>query len=58
MLISGFFSKELSSSGLSIDESALSNGESTIVTNKDGLAGKALLVAIVAGTKSEDVGKP
>lgn len=41
---------------LSIDESALSNGELyTIVTNKDAHGRKGALVAIVAGTKSEDV---
>ena len=41
---------------LSIDETSLSDGELyTIVTNKDAHGRKGALVAIVAGTKSEDV---
>lgn len=41
---------------LSIDETSLSNGELyTIVTNKDAHGRKGALVAMVAGTKSEDV---
>lgn len=41
---------------LSIDETALSNGDLyTIVSNKDAHGGKGALVAIVSGTKVEDV---
>jgi transposase len=41
---------------LSIDETALSRGELyTIVTNKDAKGKKGTLVAIVKGTKSEEV---
>lgn len=41
---------------LAIDESSLSNGELyTFVTNRDARTGERSLVAIVAGTKSEDV---
>jgi transposase len=43
-------------SHLSIDETSLSNGELyTIVTNKSAKGKKGTLVAIVAGTKAEDV---
>lgn len=39
-----------------MDECAISQGELyTFVTNKDAHGGKGALVAIVAGTKSEDV---
>jgi len=41
---------------LAIDESSLSNGELyTFVTNRDRHTGERCLVAVVAGTKSEDV---
>lgn len=41
---------------LAIDESSLSNGELyTFVTNRDAHTGTQSLVAVVAGTKSEDV---
>lgn len=41
---------------LSIDESSLSNGELyTFVTNRDAHTRERSLVAVVAGTKSEDV---
>lgn len=41
---------------LSIDETSLSNGELyTIVTNKEAHGKKGSIVAIVKGTKSEDV---
>lgn len=41
---------------LAIDESSLSNGELyTFVTNRDARTGQRCLVAIVAGTRSEDV---
>lgn len=41
---------------LSIDETALSNGELyTLVTNKDAHGKKGALVAIVAGTKSDEI---
>lgn len=41
---------------LAIDESSLSNGELyTFVTNRDARTGEGSLVAVVAGTKSEDV---
>ena len=41
---------------LSIDETSLSNGELyTIVTNKEAHGGKGSMVAIVKGTRSEDV---
>ncbi len=41
---------------LSIDETSLSNGELyTIVTNKEGHGGKGSMVAIVKGTKSQEV---
>lgn len=41
---------------LAIDESSLSNGELyTFVTNRDAKTGERCLVAVVAGTKSEDV---
>ena len=41
---------------LAIDETSLSNGELyTIVTNRDRHGGESCLVAIVSGTKSEDV---
>ena len=41
---------------LAIDETSLSNGELyTIVTNRDRHGGEGCLVAIVSGTKSEDV---
>ena len=41
---------------LAIDETSLSNGELyTIVTNRDRHGGECCLVAIVSGTKSEDV---
>jgi len=43
---------------LSIDEVAVTNGELyTIVTNKTGKGGKGSLVAIVAGTKAQDVNR-
>ncbi len=43
-------------SSLAIDETALSCGELyTIVTNKAGRGGKGTLVAMIRGTKSEDV---
>ena len=41
---------------LSIDETCLSQGELyTIVTNKDGHGKQGTLVAMIQGTKSEDV---
>ena len=41
---------------LSIDETSLSNGELyTILTNREKHGGKGSIVAVVAGTKSEDV---
>ena len=41
---------------LAIDETSLSNGELyTIVTNRDHHGGEGCLVAVVSGTKSEDV---
>ena len=41
---------------LAIDETSLSNGELyTFVTNRDRHAGERSLVAVVSGTKSEDV---
>ena len=41
---------------LAIDELSLSNGELyTFVTNRDAHTGKCSLIAVVAGTKSEDV---
>ena len=41
---------------LAIDETSLSNGELyTIVTNRDRHGGEGCLVAVVSGTKSEDV---
>ena len=41
---------------LAIDETSLSNGELyTIVTNRDRHGGECCLVAVVSGTKSEDV---
>lgn len=41
---------------LSIDETSLSNGELyTIITNREAHGGKGTIVAIVKGTKSEDV---
>ena len=41
---------------LAIDESSLSNGELyTFVTNRDRHTGEGSLVAVVSGTKSEDV---
>ena len=41
---------------LAIDESSLSNGELyTFVTNRDRHAGDGSLVAVVSGTKAEDV---
>ena len=41
---------------LAIDESSLSNGELyTFVTNRDARTGEQSLIAVVAGTKSEDV---
>lgn len=41
---------------LAIDESSLSNGELyTFITNRDAKTGERSLVAVVAGTKSEDV---
>lgn len=41
---------------LSMDETALSQGELyTIVTNKAGHGGKGTLVAMIQGTKSEDI---
>ena len=43
-------------SRLAIDESSLSNGELyTFVTNRDARTRECSLVAVVAGTKSEDV---
>ena len=43
---------------LSIDETSLSNGELyTIVINKEGHGKKGSLVAMIKGTKSEDVCK-
>ena len=43
-------------SNLSIDETSMSNGDLyTIVTNKDAHGRKGALVAIVSGTKVEDV---
>ncbi len=48
--------KENIGANLSIDETALTNGELyTIVTNKAGHGGKGTLVAIIAGTKASDV---
>lgn len=48
--------KENVGANLSIDETALTNGELyTIVTNKAGHGGKGSLVAIIAGTKASDV---
>ncbi len=45
-------------SNLSIDETALTNGELyTIVTNKAAKGGKGALVAIVSGTKASDVNR-
>ena len=44
------------STRLAIDESSLSNGELyTLVTNRDAHTGECSLIAVVAGTKSEDV---
>jgi hypothetical protein len=41
---------------LSIDETSLSNGELyTILTSRERHGGKESLIAVVAGTKSEDV---
>lgn len=41
---------------LSIDETAISNGELyTIITNKDGHGRKGTIVAMIEGTKAEDV---
>lgn len=41
---------------LAIDETSLSNGELyTFVTNRDACTRECSLVAVVAGTKSEDV---
>lgn len=41
---------------LAIDESSLSNGELyTFVTNRDACTRECSLIAVVAGTKSEDV---
>lgn len=41
---------------LAIDETSLSCGELyTIITNKDGRTGRGTLVAMVKGTKAEDV---
>ncbi|WP_442512532.1 transposase, partial [Prevotella multiformis] len=41
---------------LSIDETCLSSGEVyTFLTNKAGKGGKGTLVAVVKGTKAEDV---
>lgn len=41
---------------LSIDETSFSNGELyTIVTNKDGHGKKGSLIAMIKGTKSDDV---
>jgi transposase len=43
---------------VAIDESSLSNGELyTFVTNRDRHCGEGCLIAIVEGTKSEDVGR-
>ena len=43
-------------SHLAIDETSLSNGELyTIVTNRERHGGEGCLVAVVSGTKSEDV---
>lgn len=43
-------------SGLCIDETSLSCGELyTVVTNREGHGGKGTLVAMVRGTKSEDI---
>lgn len=48
--------KENIGANLSIDETALTNGELyTIITNKAGHGGKGSLVAIIAGTKASDV---
>lgn len=48
--------KENIGTNLSIDETALTNGELyTIVTNKAGHGGKGSLVAIIAGTKASQV---
>ena len=48
--------KETLSGFLAIDETSLSNGELyTFVTNRDRHAGERSLVAVVSGTKSEDV---
>jgi transposase len=48
--------KENVGANLSIDETALTNGELyTIVTNKAGHGGKGSLVAIIAGTKASEV---
>jgi transposase len=48
--------KENVGANLSIDETALTNGELyTIITNKAGHGGKGSLVAIIAGTKAADV---
>jgi len=52
-----YFTRNLGES-ISIDETAFSNGELyTIVTNKDGHGKKGTLVAIIRGTKAEDVYK-
>lgn len=41
---------------LSIDETSLSNSELyTFLTNKDGHGGPGTLVAVIRGTRSEDV---
>ena len=41
---------------LSIDETSLSNGELyTIITNREAHGGKGAIVAIVKGTKADDV---
>ena len=43
---------------ISIDETAFSNGELyTIITNKDGHGKKGALVAMIRGTKAEEVNK-
>jgi len=43
---------------LSVDETSISNGELyTVLTNKAGKGGKSSLVAIVDGTKAEDISK-
>ncbi len=48
--------KENPGERLSMDETALSQGELyTIVTNKAGHGGKGSLVAMIQGTKSEDI---